>query len=87
MYIQLKISKVRGTGEFKVVYKEDRKINENKSYYTDDEEDAVNTFVSMYNAAREKYGKNNVGWAWTDLTDRLLKKYNMANKLGPELLV
>ena len=77
MYIQLGINKVEETGEFRVNYKENGRSNEDKSYYTDDEEDAIRTFVVEYNKARKRYGKTNVGKAWGKLTTRLLDKYKL----------
>ena len=45
--VKLKIEKDRGTGEFVVKWIENGKFNDDKSYYTDDEQDAVDTMKDM----------------------------------------
>jgi len=45
--VKLKLEKDKGTGEWVVKWIENGKFNDDKSYYTDDKEDAIGTMKDM----------------------------------------
>lgn len=72
MTIELAIKK-NEYNEYEVVWRENGKKDEGKTYYTSDPEDAVNTLVSMLDQYRNKGTDINI--TENGYTRRLIAKY------------
>lgn len=70
--VVLRIKKDRDWGEYQVQWWEDGKLDEGKTYFTDDEEDAIRTMYSVWE--RAKKGGKDIQWADKGYTRRLLDK-------------
>lgn len=73
MNVTLGIDKLPETGEFRVSWIEDGRYNEDKSYYTNYEIDAVGTLLSQVKDEIVRGSK--VSISGNKLTSRLVRKY------------
>jgi len=78
--IELGISKVADTGEYRVYYRLNGVDDEGKAYYTDDRRDAANTLVSILNRL-ESQGEGAVIAPYR-MTYAVLEQEGYGNLLG-----
>ena len=79
--VRLTITGPNVDGEYKVIWKGPQgKISEDKSYYSDDEEDIVSTLKSM--AVEARRGGYTVQIGGTATTRRLVKRYSRSSEIG-----
>lgn len=91
--VNLTITKIPSTGEYKVMWRNKKyrtlekpksvlRLDEAKSYYTDDPEDAFLTMKSMAVEARRDGHPVQIGG--TSITRRLVHRYSKSSEIGSE---